>query len=158
MINATPISAVPYLSPQDAQLAAGTADPSYGAVGLVVDPEDRVLIQLRDDKPEIVHPGLWSIPGGLADPGEDAHATVIRELYEELQLTVTDPVTFGSVVDREGRGHILAAFLVRTEATIDDLVLGEGQEMRFCAVDEALQLDLVPFARRLIEALAAAPV
>lgn len=32
--------------------------------------------------------GFWALPGGRVEPGEEAHATVIREMQEELDETV----------------------------------------------------------------------
>jgi putative (di)nucleoside polyphosphate hydrolase len=48
--------------------------------------QGRVLIgrRFRDDGPEIVLPGLeWQMPQGGVDAGEDLHAAVLRELWEE---------------------------------------------------------------------------
>ena len=35
------------------------------------------------------HPGMWTLPGGGLDHGEDPRAGVRREVYEETGLTVT---------------------------------------------------------------------
>lgn len=51
---------------------------------------DRVLTLLRDDKPGLVFPGMWDLPGGARDPGESPEDTALRELREELGLRL-DP-------------------------------------------------------------------
>ncbi len=36
-----------------------------------------------------VYAGWWEFPGGKVDPGESAHAALVRELHEELAIDVT---------------------------------------------------------------------
>ena len=55
--------------------------------------DGRVLIgrRFRDDGPEVVLPGLeWQMPQGGIDAGEDPHAAVMRELWEETGATDAD--------------------------------------------------------------------
>ncbi|MGR9088000.1 MAG: Nudix family hydrolase [Gammaproteobacteria bacterium] len=56
------------------------------AVGVVKNPEGRVLISLRD--PSLHQGGLWEFPGGKIESGETADQALLRELKEELDLTV----------------------------------------------------------------------
>ncbi|MFD6418559.1 NUDIX domain-containing protein [Streptomyces sp. NPDC060194] len=48
-----------------------------GVSALVFDDENRVLLGRRADT------GLWSIPGGIPDPGEQPARTAVREVFEE---------------------------------------------------------------------------
>jgi putative (di)nucleoside polyphosphate hydrolase len=53
----------------------------------------QVLIgrRFKDDGPEIILPGLeWQMPQGGVDEGEDLHAAVRRELWEETGVTEAD--------------------------------------------------------------------
>ena len=60
--------------------------------------------------------GAWQIPKGLVEPGEDAAAAALREVHEELGLTVDGPlVPLGRI--RQAGGKVVVAF--GTEADFD---------------------------------------
>ena len=64
----------------------------------LVDPDGRVLIAQRPEGKSMA--GLWEFPGGKVEQGERPEDTVIRELHEELSITVREaclaPLTFAS--------------------------------------------------------------
>ena len=64
----------------------------------LVDADSRVLIAQRPGGKTLA--GLWEFPGGKLDPGERPEAALIRELDEELGITVKEaclaPLTFAS--------------------------------------------------------------
>jgi 8-oxo-dGTP diphosphatase len=64
----------------------------------LVDADKRVLIAQRP--PGRTMAGLWEFPGGKVEPGERPEATLIRELHEEIGITVQEaclaPLTFAS--------------------------------------------------------------
>jgi 8-oxo-dGTP pyrophosphatase MutT (NUDIX family) len=68
------------------------AEASEGA-SLIVLKGDAVLMVERARAP---FKGLWSFPGGRADPNEDGEATARRELFEEAGLEVGRLVQLGS--------------------------------------------------------------
>ncbi|MGJ3238738.1 MAG: NUDIX domain-containing protein [Anaerolineae bacterium] len=55
---------------------------SPGSTAVIFDQRGRVLVQKRKDD------GLWDLPGGLYEPGEEPAGTVMREVYEETGLIV----------------------------------------------------------------------
>ena len=67
------------------------------ACGLI-DPDGRLLIAQRP--PGKAMAGLWEFPGGKVEPNETPEQALIRELTEELGITVTEaclaPFTFAS--------------------------------------------------------------
>ena len=56
------------------------------AVGVVKNANKQVLISLRDES--LHQGGLWEFPGGKIESGETAKQALVRELEEELALTV----------------------------------------------------------------------
>ena len=56
---------------------------SAGAIGIVRDDQDRILMMKRADD------GRWDFPGGSLDLGENAASTVVREVEEETGITVS---------------------------------------------------------------------
>ncbi|RIX53689.1 NUDIX domain-containing protein [Paenibacillus nanensis] len=55
-----------------------------GACVLLIDSQDRILLQLRTDN------GTWGLPGGSLEPGESMESVARRELLEEVGLTAGD--------------------------------------------------------------------
>ena len=64
----------------------------------LVDADNRVLVAQRPEGKALA--GLWEFPGGKIEPGERPEYTLIRELDEELGITVKEaclaPLTFAS--------------------------------------------------------------
>lgn len=55
----------------------------------LVDPDGRVLIAQRPEGKSMA--GLWEFPGGKVEAGETPEGALIRELAEELGITVKEP-------------------------------------------------------------------
>ncbi|MFF8614120.1 NUDIX hydrolase [Streptomyces sp. NPDC015350] len=52
--------------------------------------EDRLLLTQLSDSSPVFLPGLWHLPGGGIDPGEQPEQTLARELYEETGLELRE--------------------------------------------------------------------
>jgi 8-oxo-dGTP diphosphatase len=77
-----------------------TRVPCAGAV--IHDAAGRLLLIRRGREPGR---GLWSLPGGRCEPGEDAAAAAVRETGEETGLVVTAGAVVGRV-ERPGPGGV----------------------------------------------------
>lgn len=55
----------------------------------LIDPDGRVLIAQRPPGKSMA--GLWEFPGGKVESGERPEETVIRELHEELGISIKEP-------------------------------------------------------------------
>jgi len=64
----------------------------------LIDADNRVLLAERPKGKTLA--GLWEFPGGKIEPGETPEEALIRELHEELEITVNEtclsPMTFAS--------------------------------------------------------------
>ena len=61
--------------------------PGHAVAAILLTPDDRYVLQLRDRKPGIFFPGRWSCFGGGVEAGDAApEAALARELHEELGL------------------------------------------------------------------------
>jgi NAD+ diphosphatase len=79
------------------------ANPAPTASVVAVDDEGRVLLARRAGDPG---KGMWDLPGGFIEEGEDPVTTVHRELQEETGLEI-EPVEFlGGFADHYGEDGI----------------------------------------------------
>lgn len=110
---------------------------SVRAVGALIVTEDgQYLMQLRDDLPSVIMRGHWALFGGMVEAGEAPVQAVMRELREELDLSLLEaPALFSQVfydLRFAGRGlHRKIFFEVPISmGRIAELTLHEGQDMR----------------------------
>jgi 8-oxo-dGTP diphosphatase len=102
----------------------------------------RVLVMLRDDRPDIPFPAHWDLPGGGREGGETPEACVLRETEEELGLRF-DAVRLGwrrRFPPQPGQPGPTWLFVLRDDA-LDParIALGaEGQAGRLMPVAEFL--------------------
>ena len=87
----------------DAEADAVTADVVVrtqrpAAYAVLRDGDDVLLTRLRDSG------GMWTLPGGGIDHGEDPRAAVVREVYEETGLELT-PGRLVAVTSKHFTGH-----------------------------------------------------
>jgi 8-oxo-dGTP diphosphatase len=84
------------------------------AAAALVDVDGRVLICQRPEGKQLA--GLWEFPGGKVEAGETPEACLIRELDEELGITVSHaclaPFVFASH-DYESFHLLMPLYLVR---------------------------------------------
>ncbi|WP_020520381.1 NUDIX hydrolase [Catelliglobosispora koreensis] len=123
-----------------------------GAYGIVHDEQGRVLLVRSSERSN--HPGVWYLPGGGLDHGEDPNAGVIRELKEETGLDV-EIVGLRSVssdlVEFPWRNVLLhhdriVFDLAVTGGTLLSEVDGTTDLPKWVSPEELPELILVPFA------------
>jgi ADP-ribose pyrophosphatase YjhB (NUDIX family) len=80
---------------------AAYANPVPAACAICVDAEGRVLLARRAREPS---KGLWDLPGGFLDEGEEPLEALVRELSEETGLEIEPARLLGIWSDWYGDG------------------------------------------------------
>ena len=118
----------------------------------LIDADDRILIAQRPEGKALA--GLWEFPGGKIDAGERPEEALIRELREELGITVKEaclaPLTFASYAYPEF--HLLMPLYVcrRWEGFVQSR---EGQALKWVRARDLRQYPMPPADEPLIPPL-----
>ena len=122
---------------------SGYATPKVDVRGAVFDERERVLLMREKSD------GLWSLPGGWADPGEAPSAAATREVLEETGYAVSAMKLVGCW-DRELQGnrpplpvHVYKLFfLCRGDGAVQPPEALETLEVGWFGLDELPPLSL----------------
>jgi 8-oxo-dGTP diphosphatase len=118
----------------------------------LVDTAGRVLVAQRPEGKALA--GLWEFPGGKVEPGERPEQALIRELDEELGITVEDaclaPLTFASHAYPDM--HLLMPLYICRRWT-GFVHSREGQALRWLRAKELRDIPMPPADAPLIPAL-----
>jgi len=106
---------------------------------IFVNDQQQVLLFLRDDKPSIPYPNTWDVPGGHVDAGETPEDCIIREMKEEMDLTLAEFERF-SVMEFADR--VEYTFWKQANLDIEKIDLQEGQRLKWFTELEAKQTKL----------------
>ena len=106
---------------------------TYPCVAMIIEnPNQEVLLLLRDNKPEIAYPNHWSLVGGHIEAGESAEQAALRELGEEVGLNLC--LSLWKRYDYQFAPNIMVdqyVFIGKVDAETPEMILGEGQAMCF---------------------------
>ena len=103
---------------------------------------DKVLTILRDDKENIPCPNMWELPGGGREGDESPFECAVREVFEELGITLTEDCLLWSKVYPsmlyEGRQSVFMVGQL-SQDQFDSIVFGdEGQAYKLMNIEEFL--------------------
>ncbi len=88
--------------------------------------EGKFLMQLRDDIPGILYPGLWGLFGGHLESDETPETGLVREVGEEINYLVPQPKKFRCYADNRAIRYIFHSPLT---VEVDDLEQMEGSDL-----------------------------
>lgn len=104
----------------------------FVAAVIVLRHDGAALLQLRDDRPDIRHPGVWVPPGGHSESDESMLCCAKRELLEETGYECPEARFLVSFEDRvEGwPAYTLTIFWCAYDGT-QPVTCREGQALAF---------------------------
>lgn len=115
---------------------------------IILNDNQEVLLHLRDNKPDIPYPNMWGLPGGHVDEGETPAACILREMREELGLSLQNVVLFIAADRSYGQEH---TYWTRAHFRPQDITLGEGQDIRWFSYPEIQQMLLIYEDNRIVD-------
>jgi len=107
-----------------------------GVAVIIIDDQQRVLLQKRADV------GLWCIPSGNVEPGETIAEAAIREIKEEMNLTISIIKLIGVYSDPDSQ--IFQYPNGKTIHFVTSCFLAQIVEGTFKMNDESLDIQFFP--------------
>jgi 8-oxo-dGTP diphosphatase len=111
-----------------------------GVNAIPVNADGKILLQQRDDRPDLRFPGYWVTFGGAVEDGETPDEAIRRELLEEIELDL--PMTLWRVnddsMDVDGQKIIVESFTYvgRIDRATEDIALNEGQALGYFGLED----------------------
>lgn len=122
----------------------------YAVAVLIITPQGVPLI--RDPKKPV--PVFWKLPGGRSNAPETAEQTAVREIKEEIGITIKEKEL--GIIHEEDRGnHVLIIFRINLSALPQLKKRGdEGEEIKIFSPQEILSMnDFFPNHLRVVETI-----
>lgn len=130
--------------------------PMWVAAVALIDARGRVLVQKRPAGGE--HGALWEFPGGKLEAGEAPEKTAVRELFEELGITIAlpdlRPVSFAcGLVSARERPRSLVILLFACAVWQGEPQAHAATDLAWCELSALATLPMPPLDYPLAEAL-----
>lgn len=124
--------------------------PKNGVKIIILSP-DKILLFHRDNIPTIRSPDCWQLVGGGIEEGETPEGGLIREVKEEVSYDLKEFKLITKTTGSQSEDvWVYVAFVSKNEESKFILGPGEGQEIGWFTVDEAIKLKLTPGTKILL--------
>ncbi len=111
-----------------------------GVSAIPVNAEGKILLQQRDDRPDLNYPGYWTTFGGKVEDGETPDEAMRRELLEEIELEL--PMRLWKVEEyptkHNGQKFVVEGYIYvgRIDRAAADIALNEGQALGYFGLED----------------------
>lgn len=117
----------------------------------IVTYQGKILLFLRDDKPNLNDPNCWSLIGGHFEEDENSDQALIREVQEEINITPTDFKLLFDLIGTRGEQDFIYHIKL-TDKQAKNIKLGdEGQKIEFKTPAEMKNLPLTQNLEKLLK-------
>ena len=123
--------------------------PIYDIAVSVIEYKNKILITKRLNKNFL--PGLWEFPGGKIEKNETAIQTIIREVKEETNLTVSNPIFLGNIKHKYSHFGVNISLFISFPKSIKSLNL--SQEYRWIKMKDILNYPLPKANHKMLDIL-----
>lgn len=111
---------------------------------------NEILLHLRDDKKGIWYPNHWGLFGGAIEKNESMEDALQREIMEEIELIIEDPIFFSEFKFKfnDISKHSLKRTYFKIFLKKDNFVylkLHEGQEFKFFSRLQLEEIKITPY-------------
>ena len=101
---------------------------------IFVNDKRQILLFLSDNKSGLPYQNMWDIPGGHVENGERPEQCIVREMKEEMDLTLN---SFELLSVMEFDDRIEYTFWKKANFDIEKINLHEGQQLKWFTEVEA---------------------
>ena len=123
--------------------------PIYDIAVSVIEYKNKILITKRLNKNFL--PGLWEFPGGKIEKNETAIQAIVREVKEETNLTVSNPIFLGNIKHKYSHFGVNISLFISFPKSIKSLNL--SQEYRWIKMKDILNYPLPKANHKMLDIL-----
>ncbi len=118
----------------------------HGVSAIPVNPQGKILLQQRDDRPDLMFPGYWTTFGGAMEAGETPDEAIRRELLEEIELELPLKLwkVYDEILDLGGNRVTVRRYIFvgPIDQPAETIALNEGQALGYFGVEDLENLKI----------------